>query len=57
MGGRALKRSVKDRSKDLKVTVGGRPLPTVDFEDVIVGIIGEESSIFDGLNGKLAQYL
>ena len=52
----ALKRSVKDRSKDQKVTGGGRPLPTVDFEDVIVGIIGEESPIFDGLNGKLAQY-
>ena len=36
---------------------GGRPLPSVDFEDVIVGIIEEESPIFDGLNGKLANYL
>ena len=47
---KCFKRSVKDRSKDQQVTGGGRPLPTVDFEDVIVGIIGEESPIFDGLN-------
>ncbi len=31
--------------------------PEKDFEEVIVGIIGEESSIFDGLNSKLAHYL
>ena len=47
-----LKRGVKDRIRDQKVTGGGKPLPTADFEEVVVRIIGEDSAIFDGLDGE-----
>ena len=46
-----LKRGVKDRIRDQKVTGGGKPLPPPDFEEVVVRIIGEDSAIFDGLDG------
>ena len=42
---------VKDRIRDQKVTGGGKPLPPPDFEEVVVRIIGEDSAIFDGLDG------
>ena len=34
------------------MTGGGKPLPTADFEEVVVRIIGEDSAIFDGLDGE-----
>ena len=53
----ALKRGFKDRVCDQKVTGGGRPLPAATYEDLVVAIIGEESPIFYGINGKFHLFL
>ena len=53
----SLKRGVKDRVRDQKVTGGGRPLPAASYEDLVVAIIGEDSPIFDGINGKFHLFL
>ena len=53
----SLKRRVKDRVRDQKMTGGGRPLPAATYEDLVVAIIGEESLIFDGINGKFNLFL